>query len=311
MVMSDSSDLMTAFRTHLDNKYTVKWTEKPTLYLGIQIDYDQHAKRLRIYQTYYIENVLYRFAMTNCNTVKTPLQANTILVSGTDLEVAEASELPYQSLIGCLQWLSNSTRPDISHAVSQLSRFHSRWTMTHWLMGKQVLWYLKGTSTLGITFGGKVTPLQVYSDTDFSQCPETRQSVTGYIFCLNNGSVSWNSQRQHVVALSTSEAEYMAASEAARHLSWVREFLFDIYHQQNSPTSFFIDSTSAVAVITEQAIKKRSKHIDRRYHHIREQHQAGKIEIIRIPTTEMLADFLTKPLARVLLQKAVNDNKLN
>jgi len=311
MVMSNSSELMSAFRSHLDNKYTVKWTEKPTLYLGIQIDYDQGTKRLRMYQAHYIENVLDRFAMTNCNTVKTPLPPNTILTSGTDEEVAEASEIPYQSLIGFLQWLSNSTRPDISHAVSQLSRFNSKWTMTHWLMGKHVLRYLKGTSTLGITFGGKATPLQVYSDADFPQCPETRRSVTGYIFCLNNGSVSWNSQRQHVVALSTSEAEYMAASEAARHLSWVRDFLFDIFHQQTAPTSFFIDSTSAVAVITEQAIKKRSKHIDRRYHHIREQHQDGKIEIIRIPTTEMLADFLTKPLARVLLQKAVDDNKMS
>ena len=102
----------------------------------------------------------------------------------------------------------------------------------------------------------------------------------------------------------------MAASEAARHLSWVREFLFDIFHQQIGPTSFFIDSTSAVSVITEDAIKKRSKHIDRRYHYILEQHKDGKIDIIRIPTTEMLADFLTKPLARILLQKAVDDNNL-
>lgn len=248
--------------------------------------------------------------MTNCNAVRTPLPPNTILTSGSDSEVSEAAGLPHQSLIGCLQWLSNSTRPDISHAVSQLSRFNAKWTTTHWLMAKHVLRYLKGTDTLGIKFGGTSTPLKVYSDADFSQCSETRRSVTGYIFCLNNGSICWNSQRQHVVALSTSEAEYMASSEAARHLSWVREFLFDIFHQQINPTPFFINSTSDMAVITEQAIKKRSKHIDRRYHHIREQHQAGKIEIIRIPTSEMLADFLTKPLARILLQKAVNDNRL-
>ena len=127
---------------------------------------------------------------------------------------------------------------------------------------------------------------------------------------MNNGAISWNSQRQHVVALLTSETEYMAASDAARHLVWVRDFLFDIFQQQSGPTSFYIDSTSAVSVITEQAIKKRSKHIDRRFHFIREQYQSGKIEIRRIPTTEMLADFLTKPLARILLQKAVNDNKL-
>lgn len=250
------------------------------------------------------------FAMTNCNPVQTPLPANTILRSGTEIEVKDAANLPYQSLIGCLQWLSNLTRPDIAHAVSQLSRFNSNWTADHWIMAKHVLRYLKGSSSLGVAFGGTHTPLSVYSDTDFSQCPETRRSVTGYIFCLNNGCISWNSQRQHVVALSTSEAEYMAASDAARHLAWVRDFLFDIFQQQTNPTPFYIDSTSAVSVITEHAIKKLSKHIDRRFHHIQEQHQSGKIEIFRIPTTEMLADFLTKLLSRVLLQKAVEDNKL-
>lgn len=249
--------------------------------------------------------------MTNCNTSKTPLPPNTILKSGSEAEIAEAATLPYQSVVGCLQWLSNSTRPDISHAVSQLSRFNANWTNEHWQLAKHVLRYLKGTSTLGITFGGSSSPLKVYSDADFSQCQETRRSVTGYVFCLNNGNISWSSQRQTVVALSTSEAEYMAASEAARHLSWIREFLFDIFLQQNDPTPFFINSTSAVSVITESAIKKRSKHIDRRYHYIREQHNAGKIDIIRIPTTELLADHLTKPLSRVLLEKAVEDNRLS
>lgn len=178
------------------------------------------------------------------------------------------------------------------------------------MMAKHVLRYLKGHDGLGVAFGGTPAPLKVYSDADFSQCPETRRSVTGFVLCLNHGSISWNSQRQPVFALSTSEAEYMAASDAARHLAWVRSFLFDIFQPQDIPTPFFIDSTSAVSVITENAIKKRSKHIDRRFHHIREQHQSGKIEIFRIPTTEMLADYLTKPLTRILLKKAVKDNGL-
>lgn len=102
----------------------------------------------------------------------------------------------------------------------------------------------------------------------------------------------------------------MAASDAARNLAWVCHFMFDIFCQQTGPTPFYIDSTSAVSVITENAIKKRAKHIDRKFHHIREQHQKSKIDIVRIPTTEMLADFLTKPLSRVRLLKAVKDNTL-
>lgn len=218
--------------------------------------------------THYIESVLDRFAMSNCNPVKTPLPTNVILQSGSEEEVTEAAELPYQSLIGFLQWLSNLTRPDIAHAVSQLSCFNANWTSEHWLLAKHVLRYLKGSRLLGISFGGTAKPLQVYSDADFSKCTETQRSVTGYIFTMNKGSILWNSQRQHVVSLSTSEAKYMAASDAARHLAWVRDFLFDIFHQELAPTKFFIESTSAVSVITEQVIKKRSKHINRRVHHI-------------------------------------------
>lgn len=141
MVMSNSPAFLSEFQTHLNSIYTVKWTLKPSLYLGIQIDYDKAAKKLTLRQTHYVENVLDRFAMTNCNPTKTPLPTGTILISGSREEVKEASELPYQSLIGCLQWLLNSTRPDIAHAVSQLSRFNANWTITHWMMAKHVLRY--------------------------------------------------------------------------------------------------------------------------------------------------------------------------
>lgn len=172
--MSNSPSLLSDFRAHLNGTYTVKWTKTQSLYLGIQIEYNREKKTLCMSQSHYIDNVLDRFAMTNCNTVKTPLPANTILTSGSVEDVAEASSSPYQSLIGFLQWLSNSTRPDISHLVSQLSRFNAKWTTEHWLMGKHVLRYLKGTYSLGITFGGMSAPLTVYSDADFSQCSETR-----------------------------------------------------------------------------------------------------------------------------------------
>lgn len=182
MVMSNCSKLLLDFQSHLNAAYTVKWTPKPTLYLGIQINYDQPSRTIRLTQKHYIEDVLNRFAMTNCHTAQTPLPVNTILRSGTAEEIADAAGLPYQSLIGCLQWLSNLTRPDISHAVSQLSRFNTNWTTDHWIMAKHVLRYLKGSMELGVTFGGTPAPLTVYSDADFSQCPETRRSVTGYIF---------------------------------------------------------------------------------------------------------------------------------
>lgn len=187
MVMSNSKQLLSKFQEHLNSTYTVKWTTHPTLYLGIQIAYNQEARALRSTQIHYVKSVLDRFAMTNCNPVKTPLPPNTILRSSSEKDIAEAADLPYQSLIGCLQWLLNCTRPNISHAVSQLSRFNSNWTVEHWVFAKHVLRYLKVSNTIGITFGGTSAPLTVYSDADFLQCPKTRRSVTGYIFCLNGG----------------------------------------------------------------------------------------------------------------------------
>lgn len=125
-----------------------------------------------------------------------------------------------------------------------------------------------------------------------------------------SGAVSWKSQRQKVVALSTTKAEYMAASECAKLMSWVRTFFFDIMYPIVSPSSFFVDNTSAIACANNESIKSRSKHIDRRYHFIREQIQAGSLEVHHVPTTEMLADFLTKPLGPQGIDHAMKINNI-
>lgn len=308
---ASSSALLSDFRKFMDNNFTVKWTANPSVYLGIEVEYDAKAGKASLSQASYIETVLDRFSMTNCNGQQTPLPSGLVLTAATEAEVVEAETLPYQQLLGCLQWISGSTRPDICHAVTCLSRFNARWSLQHWTAAKHVLQYLKQTLTHGLSFGGLApgaAQLEVYSDADFSQCPETRKSVTGYLLRLNGGIVAWCSRRQPVVALSTSEAEYMAASDAARHLSWLSSFLFDVFAPPRPPTPFHVDSTSAIAVISQDSIARRSKHIDRRYHYIRGLYQSGFIEIVQVLTADMLADFLTKPLRCVLLRKALVDN---
>lgn len=148
----------------------------------------------------------------------------------------------------------------------------------------------------------------MYSDSDFSQCSTTRRSVTGYVATMGGGAVSWLSQRQKVVALSTTEADYMAAADAARHLSWLRSFLFDVFILQPGPTTLCVDNTSAIANATSEGIKSRSKHIDRRHHYVRELVESGKAEIKQVSTDEMLADHLTKPLSPQGLRHALTIN---
>lgn len=192
--------------------------------------------------------------MANCKPVKTPLPHRTTLSPGTDEDVSLAIDLPYQSLVGSLGWIASTTRPDIAYAVSQLGRFNSAWTTVHWIAAKHVLCYLKGTQHLAISYSpGPVIP-HTYSDSDFSQCPTTRRSVSGFVVTLGNSPVSWRSERQSVVALSTNEAEYMAAAECAKHMSWVKGFMFDIMHGLESPIPFFVDNKSAIDTATGDSI---------------------------------------------------------
>lgn len=259
-VFCNNIELITAFQEFLNTQYKVKWTENPTLYLGIKLEITPESTKIS--QPHYIKAKLEEFGMVNCRPVKSPCAAKKILSPGTPKEIEAAKDLPYQALVGSLQWLAHTTRPDIAYAVSQLSSFNSSWTLSHWTAAKRVLRYLRYTQLQTITYTAANKQLTMYSDSDFSQCPTTRRSATGYVASMGGGSVSWCSRRQKVVALSTTEAEYMAASDASRHVSWVRSFLFDIHQQAVLPTTFCVDNTSAIANTTNEAIKSRSKHID-------------------------------------------------
>lgn len=310
MVFASSPEVMQQFKSFLESQYDVKWTPSPSLYLGIRIQISEDGRLVGLVQDHYIESTLERFAMVNCKPVKSPLPHRTILSPGSDAEVTDAIGLPYQSLVGSLGWIASTTRPDIAYAVSQLGRFNSAWTTTHWVAAKHVLRYLKGTRKLQISYDGDSLTPKAFSDSDFSQCPLTRWSVSGFVVVLGGGPVSWRSARQSVVALSTNEAEYMAAAECAKHLLWVRDFLFDIMHPVPAAIPFYVDNTSAIDTATGDSINRRSKHIDRRFHFIREQVQSGLLDIKHVPTDEMLADHLTKPLGPTGILHALRLNHM-
>lgn len=266
LVFCSDESLFQSFKEFLDSRYEIKWSTSPTLYLGIKINIK--PGQITIFQPQYIEAKLEEFGMVNCSPAKSPLPAKTVLRSGSTEEIAAAANLPYQNLVGSLQCLAHTTRPNIAYAVSQLSSFNSSWTNKNWTKAKHVLRYLRFTQDQRITYDGSDKRLSMHSDSDFSQCPTTRRSVTGYVATLGGGAVSWMSQQQKVVALSTTEAEYMACSDAARHVAWARSFLFDIFHQDELPTTLHVDNTSAIANANTKGIKSQCKHINRRHHFI-------------------------------------------
>ena len=195
-------------------------------------------------------------------------------------------------------YLSICTRPNIAYAVSYLARFSSKPNKSHWTAAKRVLRYLKGTADHGIVFTKSESDECVgFSDADWAGDQQDRKSTSGYLFQLAGGPVSWKSQRQGCVALSTAEAEYMALSFAAQETVWLRKLLTEFGCELSGPTILIMeDNQSAIAMANNPQFHGRAKHIDIRHHFIRERVSHGDIRLNYCPTGDMIADMLTKGL---------------
>lgn len=202
---------------------------------------------------------------------------------------------PYRQALGALMYASVSTRPDITYVVSQLARYAENPGIAHWTALKCVFAYLKGTADFWLTLGGvEKTPLLGYSDAD-GMSTEGRQAISGYAFLIG-GAVSWSSKRQDVVALSTSEAEYIALSHAIKEAIWLRNYLHEVWKIPLDPTKVLSDNQSAIALAKDDRYHSRTKHIDIRFHFIRYHIEKGNVEVTYCPTEDMVADILTKAL---------------
>ncbi len=172
----------------------------------------------------------------------------------------------------------------------------------HWVAVKHILRYLKGTQDVGIQFGGIGADLDVrgFCDADWGGETDGRRSTTGYVFMLAGGPVTWRSRRQQTVALSTMEAEYMSLCDAAQKAVWVRRLMTDLIGQDASPTPMVIyeDNQGCKAFAKDEVDHDRTKHIDIKYHFVREKVAEGAIDIADCPGKDMLADILTKPVKR-------------
>jgi len=153
--------------------------------------------------------------MLDCNPAQSPLPTTFKPVPATDTEFDEARSLPYAQLVGAVLYASTVSRPDLAHAASILSRYISKWSKVHYAAAKHLLRYIKGTTDYALTFRA-VKQTVGYCDADWGGDLDTRRSTTGYLFKIFGGVVSWRSRRQPTVALSTTEAEYMASADAAR-----------------------------------------------------------------------------------------------
>jgi hypothetical protein len=207
----------------------------------------------------------------------------------------------YRSIIGSLRYIIN-TRPDLAFAVGVVSRYMEAPGRDHWLAVKRILRYLKGTLGYGCKYekGAELKPMLLgYSDSDFAGDMEDRKSTTGVGYFLNGSLVTWASQKQKIVALLSCEAEYVAAVAAACQGIWLSRLVADFLGTKETTVRLLMDNLSAIALSRNPVHHDRSKHIDTRYHFLRECVEEGKVEIEHVGTAEQVADIFTKALGRV------------
>ena len=226
----------------------------------------------------------------------------------THEERIRMNEIPYASAIGSIMYAMLCTRPDVSYALSATSRYQSNPGEGHWIAVKNILKYLRRTKEKFLIYGGHELEVIGYTDASFQTDKDDSKSQSGFVFMLNGGAVSWKSSKQATTADSTTEAEYIAASEAAKEAVWIKKFITElgVVPSIESPIKLYCDNNGAIAQAKEPWSHQRSKHVLRKYHIIREIVSNGDISIERVDTDQNISDPFTKALPQVSFEKHVN-----
>jgi hypothetical protein len=251
----------------------------PTSFLlGVEVKRDRTTRTLSLSQHQYILDLLECFGLADCNTVTTPLDPSVRLSSAhsptTPEDIAAMCSHPYLQAVGSLMYLAVATHPDIAYSVGVLARFSKNPGPLHWKAVKHLFRYLKGTIDYKLTYSGLYPSSELfttYSDADHAGNPDNGRSTSGYVVKMGNGAVSWSSRLQGIVALSTTEAEFVAATSAGQEILWLRNLFTELGYKMDSPSTLHIDNCSALSVARNPEHHGRMKHLDLRFYWLRDE----------------------------------------
>jgi len=242
-----------------------------------------------ISQKKYVQDILDRFQMKDCNPVSTPTEFG--LKLNKDHEEKKVDSTLYKQIVGSLMYLT-ATRPDIMYSVSLISRYMENPTEIHLLAAKRILRYLQGIRDFGLFYKkGEKSDLFGFTDSDYARDQDDRRSTSGYVLMLGTGAVSWSSKKQPIVSLSTTEAEFIAAIACACQAIWLRRILEELQFKQVEATIVFCDNNSEIKLSKNPVLHGRSKHIDVKYYFLRDLSNDGAIKLVYCRREDQVADI--------------------
>ncbi len=276
--------------------------------LGIEVIRNREKGEIKLSQRDYIKTILKRFNAENLSSRVSPLDSSLRLLKTIDGKRDEkeqknylrVNQKLYQMIIGSLMYLALGTRPDITFAVTYLSQFSSDPSIIHLVAAERVLRYVNGTKSFMLNYRRsreKTIDVKIYCDSDWGGSLIDRKSFSGYVFSLGGGAFSWSSKKQSTVALSSVEAEYMAAVHCSKQVIWFKNLIEEMNIILKNSLIVFSDSQGSIAMGKNNEQKSRSKHIDIKYYFIKDMIEKEILSFSYLETEKMIADFLTKAIS--------------
>nr|ABF94664.1 retrotransposon protein, putative, Ty1-copia subclass [Oryza sativa Japonica Group] len=303
LIFGTSLNVIEEVKDYLSKNFEMKDLGEADVILNIKLQRGDEGG-ITLVQSHYVDKVLSRFGYSDCKPAPTPYDPSVLLRKNRRIA---RDQLRYSQIIGSLMYLASATRPDISFAVSKLSRFVSNPGDDHWQALERVMRYLKGTMSYGIHYTGYPKVLEGYSDSNWISDADEIKATSGYAFTLGGGAVSWKSCKQTILTRSTMEAELTALDTATVEAEWLRELLMDLPVVEKPVPAILMNCDNQTVIIKVNSSKdnmKSSRHIKRRLKSVRKQKNSGVIALDYVQTARNLADQFTKGLPRNVIDSA-------
>jgi hypothetical protein len=301
LFLTGNEGLMAWCKRELTSEFEMKDLGLMHYFLGLEVW--QRQGEIFLAQGKYTVDVLKRFGMMDCKSMSTPMVTNLKKLNDSDTSSDLVDPTMYRQLIGSLMYMIH-TRQYICYAMIAISYFITQPRQRHCVAANHILRYFGGTITYGLRYtssGGLF--LHGYADADWAGSPVDWKSTFRYCFSLGSAMISWSSRKQGSIAQSTTEAEYIAASDAIKKAIWFRKLVSGLFGDKLEMTVVHYDNQSCIKLTENPIFHNRSKHIDMRYHYIRDLVQRNTVKLQYIATSEQVVDILTKPLtSRQFLQ---------